>query len=219
MAGGWRLAVSGWQRPVASAWRLAVSGQRPAASYWPLQGIGSRQHLAGSILVVSQGCSGGAQRPHGDHIYLIQLEFQGKLEVRKFGPFFLYACGNVVDLPHVAKRAFGDQVGLCEEQDMRFGSPLMGLFFSDFIFLSFTIFRGTHGVPRGLCAAGILLIVYYFAISTAPGGLNLAWVPGKALILSLLVLYGRYGLFLQVPTFFRYTEIRHPVQISGFSCI
>ena len=37
--------------------------------------------------------------------------------------FFLYACGNGVDLPHVAKRAFGDQMGLTGKKEMPFGNP------------------------------------------------------------------------------------------------
>ena len=72
--------------------------------------IGSRQHLEGGVLVVSKGCPGGAQRPHGDHIYPIQLGFRENPYFEKSADF-PYACGNVVDLPHVAKRAFGDKIG------------------------------------------------------------------------------------------------------------
>ena len=35
----------------------------------------------------------------------------GKTLILKIGRFSLYACGNRVDLPHVAKHAFGDQMG------------------------------------------------------------------------------------------------------------
>ena len=35
--------------------------------------IGTRQHLAAGVLVVSLGCSGGAQRACGDHLHPIQL--------------------------------------------------------------------------------------------------------------------------------------------------
>ena len=41
----------------------------------PTGRIGSRQHL---VRGVSWGCSGGAQRPCGDHIHQIQLRFDGK---------------------------------------------------------------------------------------------------------------------------------------------
>ena len=37
--------------------------------------IGSRRQLAGGV---SWGCSGGAQRPCGDHLNQIQLTFHGK---------------------------------------------------------------------------------------------------------------------------------------------
>ena len=39
--------------------------------------IWSRQQLAGGVLVVSWGCSGGAQRSCWDHVHLIQLVFKG----------------------------------------------------------------------------------------------------------------------------------------------
>ena len=39
--------------------------------------IGTQQQLAGGVLVVPCGCSGGAQWSCGDHLHLIQLEFKG----------------------------------------------------------------------------------------------------------------------------------------------
>ena len=48
---------------------------------------------------------------------------QGKPILRKIGRFSLYACGNGVDLPHVAKHAFGDQMGPNMQKAMPFGSP------------------------------------------------------------------------------------------------
>ena len=54
---------------------------------------------------------------------IIQRWFKGKPELRKIGRFSLYACGNGVNLPHVAKHAFGDQMGPNVQKHMAFGSP------------------------------------------------------------------------------------------------
>ena len=43
----------------------------------------------------------------------------------KLADFPLDACGNGVDLPHVAKHAFGDQMGPSVQKAMPFGSPLI----------------------------------------------------------------------------------------------
>ena len=55
----------------------------------------------------------------------IQRWFQGKSILLKVGQFSLYACGNGVDLPHVAKHAFGDQMGPNVQKAMPFDSPLI----------------------------------------------------------------------------------------------
>ena len=72
---------------------------------------------------MSLGCSGGAQRPCRVHLHIIQLGFQGKPILLKIGRFSLYACGNGVDLPHLAKRAFRDQIGPNVQKAMLLGSP------------------------------------------------------------------------------------------------
>ena len=70
--------------------------------------------------MVSWGCSGGAERSCGDQLHLIQLGFKPKLS--------LYACGNGVNLPHVAKYTFGNQMGPNVQKAMPFGSlPHQGL--------------------------------------------------------------------------------------------
>ena len=77
---------------------------------------------------MSLGCSGGAQRSCRVHLYIILRWFYGKLILRKIGRFPLCACGNGVDLPHAAKRAFCDQMGPNVQNPMPFGSlPYQGL--------------------------------------------------------------------------------------------
>ena len=71
--------------------------------------------------------------------------FQGKPILLKIGRFSLYACGNGVDLPHLAKRAFRDQIGPNVQKAMLLGSPshqgLKNCGFSQKYFFSFlTIF-------------------------------------------------------------------------------
>ena len=85
--------------------------------------IGSRRQLAECAWLVSLGCSGGAQRACGDHLHIIQLGLQGKPIFRKIGRFPLCACGNGVNLPQVAKHAFGNQVGPNVQNPMLPGSP------------------------------------------------------------------------------------------------
>ena len=85
--------------------------------------IGSRQQLAENAWLVSLGCSGGAQRPGRVHLHIIQLGLQGKPILLKIGRLSLYACGNGVDLPHLAKRAFRDQIGPNVQNAMLLGSP------------------------------------------------------------------------------------------------
>ena len=48
---------------------------------------------------------------------------EGKTRTSKIGRVSLYACGNGVNLPHVAKHAFGDQMGPNMQKAMPFGSP------------------------------------------------------------------------------------------------
>ena len=85
--------------------------------------IGSRQQLAENVWLVSLGCSGGVQRYCGVHLYIIQHWFEGKPILLKIGRFSLYACGNGLDLPHLAKRAFRDQIGPNVQKAMLLGSP------------------------------------------------------------------------------------------------
>ena len=85
--------------------------------------IGSREQLAENAWLVSLECSRGRQWYCVDHLYQIELGFKGKPELRKIGQFSLYACGNGVSLPHVAKHAFGDQMGPNMQKAMLFGSP------------------------------------------------------------------------------------------------
>ena len=119
--------------------------------------IGSRQQLAGNVWLVSLGCSGGPQRYCGDHLPLIQCWFQGNPELLKIGRFSLYACGNGVNLPHVAKHAFGDQMGPNVQKVMPFGSPphqglkKCGLFQKK---LYFRLFMAYQAAFRGLRAVG-----------------------------------------------------------------
>ena len=72
---------------------------------------------------MSLGCSGGVQRYCGVHLYIIQLGLQGKPILLKIGRFSLYACGNGLDLPHLAKRAFRDQIGPNVQKAMLLGNP------------------------------------------------------------------------------------------------
>ena len=85
--------------------------------------IGSRRHLAENAWLVSLGCSGGAQRPCRVYLHIIQRLLQGKPILLKIGRFSLYACGNGLDLPHLAKRAFRDQIGPNVQKAMLLGSP------------------------------------------------------------------------------------------------
>ena len=85
--------------------------------------IGSRQQLADNIWLVSLGCSGGAQRSCRVHLHIIQLGFDGISKLRKIGQFSLYACGKWVDLPHLAKHTFRDQIGPNVQNSMLLGSP------------------------------------------------------------------------------------------------
>ena len=109
--------------------------------------IGSRRQLAENVWLVTLGCSQGAQRACGDHLHIIQRWFTGKPILRRNGRFSLYACGNGVNLPHVAKHAFGEQMGANVQKAMPIGSPShQGLKIAGFlkkkilIFLTFFIF-------------------------------------------------------------------------------
>ena len=90
---------------------------------WGTGRIGSRQQLAENAWLVSLGCSGGTQWPCRVHLLIFQLGFKGKPILLKIGRFSLYACGNGVDLPHLAKRAFRDQIGPNVQKAMLLGSP------------------------------------------------------------------------------------------------
>ena len=82
--------------------------------------IGSRQQLAGGV---SWGCSGGVQRPCGDHLHQIQLRFHGKSFISKIGRFFLRHVDMWWFCPMWPKCAFGDQKGLIRNKDVPFGNP------------------------------------------------------------------------------------------------
>ena len=124
--------VTNWMRTSAKVGSSAVATvreierSRPNLYVWDATGtgrIGSRQQLAENAWLVSLGCSGGAQRPCRDHLHIIQHWFEGKPILLKIGRFSLYACGNGLDLPHLAKRAFCDQIGPNVQKAMLLGSP------------------------------------------------------------------------------------------------
>ena len=119
---------------------LTIVGKQPTAAYTTGR-IGSRQQLAENAWLVSLGCSGGPQRSCRVHVHIIQLGLQGKPILLKIGRFSLYACGNGVDLPHLAKRAFRDQIGPNVQKAMLLGSPshqgLKNCGFSQKYFFSF----------------------------------------------------------------------------------
>ena len=121
-----------------------AQSQRAAPKELTTGRIGSQQQLAESAWLVSLGCSGGAQRSSRVHLHIIQRWLQGKPILRKIGRFPLCACGNGVDLPHVAKRAFRDQIGPNVQKAMLLGSPshqgLKNCGFSQFFFHFLTIF-------------------------------------------------------------------------------
>ena len=54
---------------------------------------------------------------------MIQLGFKRKPLFRKNGRFPLHARGDGVDLPHLAKRVFRDQIGPNVQKAMLLGSP------------------------------------------------------------------------------------------------
>ena len=54
---------------------------------------------------------------------MIQLGFRGKPILLKIGRFSLYACGNGVNRPHLAKRTVRDQIGPNVQKAMLLGSP------------------------------------------------------------------------------------------------
>ena len=72
--------------------------------------IGSRRHLA----EIHGWCPWGVlEVPSGLAGFIYTLSNVGSTEnpyFEKIGRFSLYACGNGVDLPHLAKRAFRDQI-------------------------------------------------------------------------------------------------------------
>ena len=121
--------------------------------------IGSRRQLAENAWLVSLGCSGGAQRSCRVHLHIIQRSFYGNPILRKIGQFSLYACGNGLNLPHVAKRAFGGQIGPNVQKAMPFGSPpyhgLKNCELSQFFFHFSTLFW----VHRVLFAVFALLAI------------------------------------------------------------
>ena len=59
----------------------------------------------------------------GDHLHIIQPGLQGNPEFRKNNSPLGYACGNETDLPHVAKHAFGSQMGPNMQKVIQLGSP------------------------------------------------------------------------------------------------
>ena len=140
--------------------------------------IGSRQQLAENAWLVSLGCSGGAQRPCRVHLHIIQLGFKGKPILLKIGRFSLYACGNGVDLPHLAKRVFRDQIGPNVQKAMLLGSPshqgLKNCGFSQKYFFSFlTIFLSFGDFfCRFLAVGHILRLACFSTVLAAPGRLN-----------------------------------------------
>ena len=80
----------------------------------------------------------------------MQRWFRGKPILRKIDRFSLCARGNGVNLPHVAKHAFGDQMGPNVQNPMPFGSlPYQGLknceLSQKIFFLFFDIFWGPPG--------------------------------------------------------------------------
>ena len=106
-------------------WGYSLDGWGYGLDGWGYTGrIGSRRQLAENVWLASLGCSGGPPKRYcGNHLHIIQLGFDGKPILRKIGRFSLYACGNGVDLPPVAKRAFGDQMGFNVQKAMPLGSP------------------------------------------------------------------------------------------------
>ena len=96
---------------------------------------------------------------------------------QKLADFFLYACGYVVDLPHVAKRAFGNQKGLIGQKTCRLAIPLI-MKPKIANFLKKIIFDFYRGASRGLRGWWPYFVAghNYFAVPAAPGGLNAVWV-------------------------------------------
>ena len=84
--------------------------------------IGSWRQLAGNAWLVSLGCSGGPQWSCRAQLHIIQRWLYGKPILQKIGRFSLYACGNGLDLPHLAKRAFSGQMGPNVQKAMLLGS-------------------------------------------------------------------------------------------------
>ena len=140
----------------------------------PTGRIGSRRHLAENAWLVSLGCSGGVQRPCRVHLHITQLGFRGKPILLKIGRFSLYACGNGVDLPHLAKRAFRDQIGPNVKKGMLLGSlshqGLKNCGFSHKInFHDFAQFFWVFFSRRFRAVGHILRLAYFLAVSAASG--------------------------------------------------
>ena len=94
-----------------------------------------------------------------------------------------------MNLPHLAKRIFGDQMGPNVQKAMPFGSPphqgLKNCNLSQQNYFFSTLFRGQRGIFCGFSAAGhTLQLSCFLAVPAAPGRLNPTWVTGKPLILN-----------------------------------
>ncbi len=157
--------------PVRAAFAPRILGQL-VGHVSPTGRIGSRQQLAENPWLVSLGCSGGVQRYCGVHLYIIQLGFEGKPILLKIGRFSLYACGNGVDLPHLAKRAFRDQIGPNVQKAMLPGSPShqraekLRIFSKIFFSFFFSFWRF---FCRFLAVGHILRLACFLAVLPAPG--------------------------------------------------
>ena len=104
----------------------------------------------------------------------------GKTLIFKNWPIFIICMWNGVDLPHVPKHAFGDQMGPNVQKAMPFcNPPHQGL--KNCGLSHFLIFRPFFRVAGVLFAVCALLAIfrgwpYYLAVPAAPGRLNTARV-------------------------------------------
>ena len=115
-------------------------------------------------------------------IYIIQRWFDGKPILRKIGrfPLCVWKWGGSA---HVAKRAFGDQMGPNVQKPMPLGSPhhqgqkKYGLSQNISFIFYFDFLGAQRGDFCGLRAGGhISWLAYYLTGSAAPGRLNAALV-------------------------------------------
>ena len=126
---------------------------------WPTGRIGSRQQLAENVWLVSLGCSGGPQWYCRDHLHIIQRWFKEKTLILKNWQISLCACENGLDLPHLAKRDFGDQMGPNLQKAMLLGSlSHQSRIFSKIIFIFWPFFW-----TFGDCFAVFALLVIFWS--------------------------------------------------------